>query len=157
MNATQQEKGEKLFSLVVSGETDFVIFSFIMTENPSNYGYKRIPSIGCGDQCHFIYKINNLSVHVIFSNVRKISINNTFLSVYCHISFYNSSLSTLECSRTLKTFWFTNTRRQDYVHCSIVLLKQWATGMWNIKLLQMDTTSTLSNGTEEPRGLTIAP
>ena len=56
---------------------------------------------------------------MIFSDVRKISTNNTFLSVYCHISSYNGSLSTLECLRTLKTFWFTNTRRQDYVHRSL--------------------------------------
>jgi hypothetical protein len=26
--------------LPASGKTDFVIFSFSMTENPSNYGYK---------------------------------------------------------------------------------------------------------------------
>jgi len=67
MNATHERKDEKLFSLVASGKTDFVIFSFSMTENPSNYGHKkkfaslsefndRIPSFGfeCGDQFHFI-------------------------------------------------------------------------------------------------------
>jgi len=41
MNATQQGKDEKLFSLVASEKTDFVIFSFSMTEKPSNYGYKK--------------------------------------------------------------------------------------------------------------------
>jgi hypothetical protein len=69
---------------------------------------------------------------VVFSDVRKISTNHTFLSVYCHISFYNGSLSTLECSRTLKTFRFTNTHLQDYVHRSLCFLKQWAVGQLEI-------------------------
>jgi hypothetical protein len=102
-----------------------------MAENPSNYGYKRIhlplnlltafhqSNLNVEANVISFKKINNHSLHVIFSDVRNISANNTFLSVYCPISFYNGSLSTLECSRTLKTFWFTNTRRQDYVHRSL--------------------------------------
>jgi hypothetical protein len=41
MNATDQGKDEKLFSLLVSGKSYFIIFSFSMTEIPPNYGYKE--------------------------------------------------------------------------------------------------------------------
>jgi len=69
MNATQQGKDGKLFSLVASAKTDFVILSFSMTENPSKYGYKINSSL-CPNLMT-TFHLSDLNVETNFISFKK--------------------------------------------------------------------------------------